>query len=162
MSRTDGAVDQEVINVVVAYEQGNTRVYVREALSQVYGPAADGIKESATQWKFSVLETSIMFRQAVDDAVHSDVIIVCASGECDLPQTVKQWIGQWVEQSGSKRRSLVGLLDAFRADEQAAEKIFKFLRTAAAAARMEWHGRYVEFEEAGFGGKARARWAPAD
>ena len=62
--------------IVILYEDGETRVGMREALSKALRQS--GYKCRISEWKFSMLDSPAMLKQAVEDAATAEMIVVCA------------------------------------------------------------------------------------
>jgi hypothetical protein len=133
--------------IVIAYEDAEMQRRVKQALNEVLGQQSEVLTYKTAEWKFSLLEYPGLLRQALEDAGTADIIVVAAHGKHELPDAVKNWIGQWSQQSQTRGGILLGVLEERWKDNAEAERILAFLSTAAAAADFEWFPSFFETSE---------------
>ncbi len=62
-------------------------------------------------WRFDVLSLPAVRAQAVADAIRSDLVVVCADRDRELPANVKTWLEEWRDRSIPGSTALVALLE---------------------------------------------------
>jgi hypothetical protein len=73
-----------------------------------------GISNQANEhlWRFDVLCQSKLLKEAVEEALRADVVVVSAHGDGALPDSLKNWAGAWMPCKGQDAPSVILSLDA--------------------------------------------------
>lgn len=146
------SISESSKEIVILYEDGETRVGMREALSKAVRQS--GYKCRISEWKFSMLDSPAMLKQAVEDAATAEMIVVCARGNSELPEAVKIWTEQWRANKTASTGIFIGLLDAAFGRGDTGAATLAYLMCAAAEGGFEWQGTY--FQSADFDGEIAA------
>jgi hypothetical protein len=141
------AISKATPEIVIVYEDAQAWLSVKAALKEALGDQWESLKYKTAEWKFSLLEYPGLLRQAVEDAATADMIVVSTHGKFDLPEGVKKWIAQWLEQKTTSGGALLGVLDAAWKGQPAARTIFAYLMNAAAVADFEWFPSFFDNAE---------------
>src|SRR5437773_11930871 len=88
-------------NIVVVYEDFVTATRAMAVYDSLVRSLGDHYEFSNSAWKFEILRQASLKQIAAYDALESDVILISAHAESDLPSEVKSWIDLWWEQGAN-------------------------------------------------------------
>jgi hypothetical protein len=89
-------------------------------------------------WGFSELENESSNREAEAKCAEADLVIFATRPEADLPDSVHQWMENWVARRGEREGALIGLNDPSAAAMNAGPGKFCYLRSVAHRAGMDY------------------------
>ena len=139
------SISESSKEIVILYEDGETRVGIREALAKAVRQS--GYKCRISEWKFSMLDSPAMLKQAVEDTATAEMIVVCARGNSELPEAVKVWTEQWLANKTTSTGIFIGLLDAAFGKGDTGAAILDYLMCAAAEGGFQWQRSYFQFKD---------------
>lgn len=124
-------------NVVIVYEDFAAGKHAKETYDYLVHQLGHDFEFVNQMWKFDLLENSKMRQLAVKDAAASDLIIVSTHGIGNLPDGVKAWINEWVQDKGNAM-ALVTLVDRPKDIFNEDVSIRTFLQEAARRAKVDF------------------------
>ena len=139
------SISESSKQIVILYEDGETRIGVRDALSEAV--RQNGYKCRISEWKFSMLDSPAMLKQAVEDAAPAEMIVVCARGNSELPEAVKVWTDQWRATKTTSTGIFIGLLNVAFGKGETGAAILAYLMCAAAESGFEWQQSYFQSKD---------------
>ena len=101
-------------------------------------------------WRFELLEDSILWREAVRNASHADILFFSLHGDRALPAGLCHWLKHWLLLREERPCALVVALDECQRDSESGRKILDYLRDVAATGGIEVFP-YFEAETASAG-----------
>jgi len=97
-------------NILIAYENFAAGKNAKQTYDLLAAELNPDCRCSNQMWKFDVLNIPKLREMAAQDARVADIIIISCSGD-DLPQSVKDWIEDWIPQAHNAL-ALVALFDS--------------------------------------------------
>jgi hypothetical protein len=126
----------EKMTVMVLYEDGVTHDRARSVCDNLLDRFWGELEFELTWWRFDYLRTSPMAEAAVESAVKAQLVIISAHAGENLPESVRDWIENWIPKRGLRRGALAALIGVGR--ETGAAPIIGYLRQVAERAQMEY------------------------
>jgi hypothetical protein len=81
--------------IVIVYENLVSAARALRACEFLRGEIGEAVSLEVNVWKMGVLEDSDSRRFAAMAASRADVVIVSASGRCEIPDAFRQWVEAW-------------------------------------------------------------------
>jgi len=89
--------------IVIVYENLVSAARALRACEFLRGEIGGAVSLEVNVWKMAVLEDSDSRRFASVAASRADVVIVSASGRCEIPDAFRQWVESWTRiESGAR------------------------------------------------------------
>lgn len=101
------AVEAEIL-----YEDFATGLRAHLLLDRVRQCLGHGIQANEHLWRFDLLREPELLKEAVEEAVQADLVIVSAHGDGVLPEPLKDWAGEWLLRAGQDVPGVVLALDS--------------------------------------------------
>jgi hypothetical protein len=125
------------LEVLMVYEDLSTGLRARQAFEQLAQQLEFDTDFRLDLWKFDLLREPTLLERAASEAAKSDIVILSAHGQHELPRTTHMWLEQWLERRSGQPCALVILLDALFSGTAASNRTWEALRAAALTAGMD-------------------------
>jgi hypothetical protein len=124
------------LNVVVLYEDAETRNWAREIYERAAGVAGPE-NTRTTWWKIDELSTPAVLAGAISTAMRADVIVVAARAAEALPMPFYVWAENWMPHRLPTAGALIGLLSSPETGNAEQARLRQYLRSVARQGRMD-------------------------
>jgi hypothetical protein len=124
------------LNVLVLYEDAETRNWAREAYERAAGVAGPE-NTCTTWWKIDDLSTPAVLAGAISTAMRADVILVAARATEALPMPFYVWAENWMPHRLPAAGALIALLANPEAGNTEQARFRQYLRSVARQGRMD-------------------------
>lgn len=106
-----GGGSHEGFQVFIAYEDVQAGLRSKAALSRVFRQFEWPVDPHVELCRFDLLRVPEVHDWAAREARQSDMVVLSAHGDGNLPQEVINWIDLWAHQPGSPGSAIVASLD---------------------------------------------------
>jgi hypothetical protein len=132
----DSAATSYGLNVVVVYEDAETRNWAREVYDRATGVSGPE-NTSTTWWKIDELSTPAVLAGAISTAMRADVIIIAARATEALPMSFYVWAENWMPHRHPATGALIALLASPETGNAEQARFRQYLRSVARQGRMD-------------------------
>lgn len=114
-------------------------------------------------WNFEVLPITALRKMAATEAAAADLVIIAGQNSQELPESVIDWVSQWLTVRDYRCRALMALVDSDRASTQGSRDVLALLRQVATLGQMDFFAKGTEakLEAALLRGSAPPRGIPS-
>jgi len=132
----DSLATEYGLNVVVLYEDAETRNWAREIYERAAGVAGPE-NTRTTWWKIDELSSPAVLAGAISTSMRADVIVVAARAAEALPMSFYVWAENWMPHRLPAAGALIGLLSSPEAGNAEQARLRQYLRSVARQGRMD-------------------------
>ena len=129
---------REPLKVVLVYDGLADLIRAYEMWTKLAARFEREIQIAASAWNFSMLSDARLRRKAALRSADADMILLSASGRCDLPDHIRNWIRSWIPWKKGRKDALVAVLDAECPLSAKAAQLRDFLRRKAEQTGMDF------------------------
>jgi hypothetical protein len=123
---------------VVVYEDFTSARRAMEMSGQLTAGLNAGLAVDSYIWRFDALNLPQLRRQAAEDAIQANLIIISVRSQAALPATVKSWLRDWLPEKRSHPGILVVLVNHDEQPRAEACPFFAYLQRKAREAGLEF------------------------
>jgi len=111
--KTHHLTAKQGLNVIIAYDDTTAAQRAVRLVSSLERNHGEGLKFELKCWRFDILEDHAWREFATADAIKADLLILSASGKCELPEAVQSWVTTCLRE---KRGDTAGVVALFGTD----------------------------------------------
>jgi hypothetical protein len=134
--------DLKKIATVAAFEDSHTEGRVNEFCRTLRRQLGTQCEVAQQMWLFNELRIPQLRAIAAGEASGADLVIISVHHAQSLPKEVKDWVGLWLGQKGSRPAALLALFDPVYVGDSTA--LQSYLKEAARKGKVEFLARSEE------------------
>jgi hypothetical protein len=125
------------LQVLLLYEDASTALSSKQLIDQIVEHLNMVVNFRLSLCRFDVLNLPVLRQAKVEEVLDSDIVVLSAHGDDDLPLFVRAWLETWLDRNPGQPRAVAMCLDGQTRDTTAAKQIQCFLQTFASHAGIE-------------------------
>lgn len=133
-----GGDTRTLFQVVAAYDDVPARDRAVNLFHRLERQLGRDFELECSWWRLDHLREAPLLKQASDDAVRANMIILSLRETPELSQTSQAWIRSWVPRRGSQKAALVALVAGQKRPAKSGTPLLPSLKNVAKAAQMDF------------------------
>jgi hypothetical protein len=125
------------LQVLLLYEDASTALRSKQLIDQIVEHVNMVVSFRLSLCRFDVLDLPVLRQDKVEEVLDSDIVVLAAHGDDDLPLCVRAWLETWLDRNPQQPRAVVMSLDEQTRNSTSANQIQCFLQTSASQAGVE-------------------------